>query len=40
MTRLFPTMAFTAFELALAGAATWLLCETGALGDAALLLLH
>jgi hypothetical protein len=40
MTRLFPTMAFTALELALAGAATWLLCATGALGDTSMLLLH
>jgi hypothetical protein len=39
MARLCPT-AFTAFELALASAASWLLCETGALGDATMLFIH
>ena len=37
MSRMFPT-AWTVFELALASAAAWLLCETNALGDAAMLL--
>ncbi|GAB3412608.1 hypothetical protein NX774_04930 [Massilia agilis] len=40
MTRMIP-MAWTAVQLALASAATWLLCESGALGDAsAVLLVH
>jgi hypothetical protein len=40
MTRMLPMlpMAWTMFELVLASAAAWLLCETNALGDAAMLL--
>jgi hypothetical protein len=39
MTRCLP-MTWTAIELAIASAATWLLCETGALGDASALFIH
>jgi hypothetical protein len=35
----FP-MTWTTLQVALAGAAAWLLCETDALGDAAVLFLH
>jgi hypothetical protein len=38
MTRSTP-VAWTAFQLALAGAAAWLLCETDALGGAAAVLM-
>jgi hypothetical protein len=39
MTRLIPTT-LTALQLALAAAAAWLLCETDALGGAAVLFVH
>jgi hypothetical protein len=39
MTRYFP-MTWTAIELAVASAATWLLCSTGAIGDASALFIH
>jgi hypothetical protein len=39
MTRFFP-MTWTAIHVTLATAATWLLCETDALGGAAVLFVH
>jgi hypothetical protein len=39
MIRIVPT-AWTAFYISLSGLATWLLCETDALGGAAPLFLH